>query len=294
MNRFVLLFVTALLIAPIAGAAVKVISSTTDLSYYAEQIGGDLVDAEAIAPPTADVHFVEIRPSNMMKTARADIALKVGMELDLWMDKIIEGSRNSDVVIVDCSRYIEPLEVPNFKPDASHGDIHPHGNPHYWLGPQNIKAITDVIVEALVAFDSDNAAVYTANQKRFLDDIRRGLGALQPKLERLTDTKVVFYHNSWPYFNDFVGTIAVDFIEPYPGVPPTPSHVKHLTEKVGSLGLRVIAMEPYFDKRVPEKIASSTNARVVTMYPSIGGRNKSESYLEWFEGNLDALLDGLK
>jgi len=252
------------------------------------------VAVDAIASPTADIHFVEVRPSYMVKVARADLVLRVGLELDMWMDKIIDGSRNNDVEIVDCSQYIEPLEVPTFKADARYGDLHRYGNPHYWLSPANIAPITQAVVEGLAAVDPENAETYRASRERFLAEVEQALTAVQPKIERLKDRAVVFYHNSWPYFNEYTGIKAAGFIEPYPGVPPSPSHMKELTNLVQGREIKVIAIEPYFDRRVPEKIAASTGATVVTLYPSIGGRQNGESYGEWFEGNVDALLSGLR
>jgi ABC-type Zn uptake system ZnuABC Zn-binding protein ZnuA len=116
------------------------------------------------------------------------------------------------------------------------------------------------------------------------------LNALDSKIKRLAGVEAVYYHNSWPYFDDYVGIEAVDFVEPYPGVPPSPSHVKELSEHMTERGIKVIGVEPYFDKRVPEKIASASGATVITLYPSIGGRDSDESYVDWFEGNIDALL----
>ncbi|MBD3404299.1 hypothetical protein GF420_15525 [candidate division GN15 bacterium] len=294
MKHMTTLLLLLFLLAPAAHSKVSVITSTADLAWFAKQIGGEEVSVDNIASPTADIHFVEIRPSFMVKVARADLALKVGLELDMWMDRIIDGSRNSDLVIVDCSRYIEPLEVPTFKADARYGDLHRFGNPHYWLGPQNLEPITQAIVEGLSEAAPEHADQFAANRDRLLDEINRGLEALQGKLERLDGVQAIFYHNSWPYFNEYTGIEAVEFIEPYPGVPPSPSHVKKLIDLVAEREIPVIGIEPYFDPRVPNKVASKSNATVVTLYPSIGGRNSDESYLEWFEGNVDALLEALR
>ncbi len=289
--KLISLLLVALLSMPgILAAKVKVVASTADLAYFAEEIGGELIEIERIAPPNADIHFIEVRPSYMVKVSKADVALKVGLELDMWMDQIIDGSRNSRLIIVDCSRYIKPLEVPTFKADARYGDLHRFGNPHYWLGPQNVGDITQAIVEGLTEADAANADAYKMNRERFLEQLNSDLAALQPEIDRLKGLEAVYYHNSWPYFDRYVGITAVDFIEPYPGVAPSPSHVKELAEDVSSRGIKVIGVEPYFDKRVPEKIASESGAKVVTLYPSIKGRSGDESYVMWFKGNLDALL----
>jgi ABC-type Zn uptake system ZnuABC Zn-binding protein ZnuA len=276
-----------------ADAKIRVVASTSDLAYLARTIGGDHVDVDAIASPTADVHFVEVRPSFMVKVKKADLVLKVGMELDLWMDRIIDGSRNANLKIVDCSRYIEPLQVPTFKADARYGDLHRFGNPHYWLSPENLEPITRAVVEGLETADPEHAQTYWENRDAFLAEVDAALPALRESARPLAGVQVIFYHNSWPYFNALVGTVAAGFVEPYPGVAPSPSHVANTIELVRKLGIHVIAVEPYFDKRVPEKIASETGAKVITLYPSIGGRDKAETYLEWLQGNIDALKGAL-
>jgi len=293
MKKILLIFL-ALLLPQLSTAKIKVIASTNDLAYLAKQVGGDLIEVDRIAPPKADIHFIEVRPSYMMKVSRADVALKVGLELDMWMDKIIDGSRNSHLEIVDCSKYVHPLEVPTFKADARYGDLHRFGNPHYWLSPDNVKPITDAIVEGLVKADPDNGDQFTANQEKFLDGFQTVIDKLKKDAMPLQELEYISYHNTWPYFNQFIGARTVDFIEPYPGVPPTPSHIKDLIKLVKERDVKVIAFEPYFDPRVPDKIASETGVKVVELYPSIGGRSEDESYFDWYDGNIKALLGALK
>ncbi|MGH8014781.1 MAG: metal ABC transporter substrate-binding protein, partial [Candidatus Zixiibacteriota bacterium] len=247
-----------------------------------------------IAPPSSDIHSVEARPSYMVKVAKANIVLKVGLELDMWMDPIIDGSRNDQVIIVDCSKYVHKLEVPSFKADARYGDLHRFGNPHYWLTPQNAKPITDAIVEALKIADAGHSNQFLSNQEKLVNDISGLVERLQPKIAKLKGTQIINYHNSWPYFNEFAGTVSASFIEPFPGVAPSPSQIKKVIDLINSSKIKVIAMEPYFDKRVPEKIAKETGAKVVALYPSIGGRSKDEEYGQWLEANIDSLLEALQ
>jgi len=294
MNKSVAFFIVLGLFFNFAHGEINVVTSTSDLAYFADKIGGDLAKVGSIASPKSDIHFVEVRPSYMAKLARADIVFKVGMGLDQWMDQLIDGSRNSKLTIVDCSKYIEPLEVPTFKADARHGDIHPEGNPHYWIGPQNTESILKAVTEGLASVDPANDSVYRSNMAILLDGITASVSGMQSRTDRLKGIEIIYYHNSWPYFNEFTGLHAAGFIEPYPGVPPSPSHVKKMIELVGNRKIKIIAMEPYFDRRVPDKIANETGAEIVVLYPSIGGRQKGETYQDWLEGNIDALLEKLE
>ncbi len=294
MKRFICALVLLTALTPSLSAKIKVVASVNDLAWLGQQIGGERVDVSAIASPTADVHFVEVRPSYMRKLSRADVVLKVGLDLDLWMDRLIDGSRNSHLTIVDCSRFIKPLEVPTFKADARYGDLHPYGNPHYWLGPDNLKPITDAIVAGLADADPDGAESFRANQQHLLEQLAPEIERLKQEAASLVGKEVVFYHDTWPYFERFTGLKAAGFIEPYPGVAPSPSHIKEIIDLVKKRHIKVIAVEPYFDKRVPDRIAQATGAKVVTLYPSLGGRDKHETYVQWLEGNIRTLLEAFQ
>ncbi|MCP4569660.1 MAG: zinc ABC transporter substrate-binding protein [FCB group bacterium] len=294
MNLYRCLLLLLLILPAWAEGKVKVVTSTSDLAYLVETIGRDRVDVSAIASPKADIHFVEVRPSYMMKVAKADLVFKVGLELDVWMDRIIDGSRSDRLLVFDCSKYVRPLEIPAFKADARHGDLHRFGNPHYWMGPDNVGPITDAIVEGLAAADPEHAESYAKNQAEYLDQFKREIEAIRQLAEPLRDKEIIYYHNSWPYFNEFTDLKPAGFIESYPGVPPSPAHIKKLQQLIGSRGIKVIAMEPYFDQRVPRKLADATGVKLITLFPSIGGRLKKETYVDWLRGNVNSLLEALK
>lgn len=297
MSKIILSLITAFLVLASSATSddkTTVVASTSDLAYFAEVIGGDRVEVSFIAPPSGDIHYVEIRPSYMMKLKKADVALTVGLELDEWMDRLIDGSRNSKLTVVDCSKYIQPEEVPAFEVDARYGDLHRFGNPHYWLGPQNVSAIVRVVTEGLSAADHANAYYYRDNANKYLVEFESGLERLRAKASALEGKEIVYYHDSWPYFNTFTGLVAASFIEPYPGVSPSPTHVKETIDLVINRQIRVLAIEPYFDKRIPRKIAEDSGAKLVTLYPSLGARDQDETYLQWFEANLDVLLEAFQ
>ena len=279
---------------PSANAIVRVVTSTSDLAYFARAIGADKVEVSSIASPDADLHYVEVRPSYMVKMRDADLVLRVGLELDSWIERIIDGSRNSKLKKVDCSKYVTPLEIPTFKADASYGDLHRYGNPHYWLSPANVEPITRAIAEGLTSVDLGNESVYEDNRAKLLAEINMELPAIKALAASLAGLEMITYHNSWPYFAEYFGIELPGFIEKFPGVAPSPSHMSDIIELIKKDHIKVIAMEPYFEKRVPQRIAESSGAKVITLYPSIGGRNESENYLEWLRGNVNALVEATR
>jgi ABC-type Zn uptake system ZnuABC Zn-binding protein ZnuA len=271
------------------GERVKIVASTTDLASIAKIVGGDLVDVTSIAKGKSDPHYVEVLPSYMIKVKRADVYLKVGLDLDRWAQKIIDGSRNDAVVVVDCSARIQPLNVPTQKVDASMGDVHPQGNPHYWLDPANGLIVAEMIVEALITVDGDNSSHYESGLASFrskLDAKRSEWGQTAVALRGL---EIVTYHDSWPYFSNAFGLEVVGFVQPKPGIEPTPSHTAKIVDLVKARGVRVIGIEPYFSRRAPETIARASQARVVGLPPSVGGAEGADDYFSLFDTLISTL-----
>jgi zinc/manganese transport system substrate-binding protein len=280
--------------ASTAYTKVKVVASTTDLASIAEFIGGDKVEVQSIAIGTSDPHYVEVLPSYMMKVARADIYLKVGMDLDRWANDIIDGSRNGNLVVVDCSQQIEPLQRPTTKVDASMGDVHPQGNPHYWLDPENGLIIAEMITNALAEVDGENFIYYAGRLEEFQKTCEEKKTEWLGAASRLDGLEIITFHNSWPYFTRAFGIVVAGFVEPKPGINPTPSHTAKIVEMVKARNIRVIGVEPYFSRRSPDTIARMTEARVVTLPPSVGGADGADDYFSLFDTILATLEQSLE
>jgi ABC-type Zn uptake system ZnuABC Zn-binding protein ZnuA len=277
-----------------AGSEVKVVASTTDLASIARFIGGDKIKVESIAIGTADPHHVEVLPSYMMKVAKADIYLKVGLDLDRWANEIIDGSRNGKLIVVDCSQRIEPLQRPTTKVDASMGDIHPRGNPHYWLDPANGPLIAEMVTNALAEIDGDNFMYYAGRLEEFQKKFDEKESEWMAKAAALEGLEIVTFHNTWPYFTDAFGIRVAGFVEPKPGIPPTASHSAKIVEMIKAKGIKIIGVEPYFSRRSPEMIARMTEATVVTLPASVGGAEGADDYFSLFDTILDILQQSLE
>jgi zinc/manganese transport system substrate-binding protein len=285
------LITIGILLISISFGKVNIVASTTDLADIAKSVGGDKVKVTSIARGNQDPHYVEVLPSYMMKVKRADMYLQVGMELDLWSRQIIDGSRNRDLQIVDCSENINRLEVPTDKIDASMGDIHSMGNPHYWLDPENGKIIAKTILNALISDDISNADYYQTMYDNFVQNIDNMLEKLEIEYSHLSNQKVIFYHNSWPYFTHQFGLKTIEFIEPKPGIMPSPAHLEKLIRTINNGKVKLIAMEPYFSDSAPKYLSSKTGIKYVRLAQSVNAIPEAKSYIEMFEYNLKTLSD---
>jgi zinc/manganese transport system substrate-binding protein len=271
----------ALLIPGPAAAKIRVAASLNDLASIASSVGGDQVDVFSIARPTADAHRVEALPSYMVKVSRAQIYLKVGLGLDQWADAIIDGSRNSHLTIVDCSKGVRVLEVPTGRVDASMGDVHPNGNPHYWLDPRNGGVMAHTIAEAFARVDPAHADEFRARADAFERDAEATWQKVKETLTTVPNKTVFSYHRSWTYFADAFGLEVAGTAEPVPGIPPTARHLADLVRIAKSRQVKLLLQEPYFSDDAGKFLGREAGVRVVLAPPSCEAATAG-SYLAHF------------
>ncbi len=282
-----------LLVAFAPAATISVVTTTPDLADFARIVGGSAVDVTAIVRGPQNPHFIDVKPSYMMKLRSADVFLTVGMHLDLWTGQLVDGSRNTHLRVVDCSRDVTKLEVPSGKLDASQGDVHPLGNPHYWLDPINVRPILGVIVEALAGVSPGQEAVFRRNADAYLAQLEGRMVEWQRRLAPFSGRQVVTYHSSFSYLMKRFGLVVAGHVEPKPGIPPTPSHAAALVQMIREQHIRVIGVEQYFEEGVPRSIATSSGAKVVPLCTSVEGREGVANYMDLIEYNVAALQAAL-
>ena len=285
------------LLSPIAAEAKKlnVVTSTTDLAALTEEVGGDKLNVESIAKGYQDPHFVEAKPSFLLKLRQADLLIAVGLQLEIgWLPPLITQSGNPRIQVgaagyLDASQFAEILEIPQGTVTRAEGDVHPLGNPHYWLDPDNGRRIARGIANKLADLDPGDGAFF---QQRFQDFAQRLLAAEQKwdaEMKPYRGRKVVTYHRSLPNFAKHFGLDVVGYVEPRPGIPPTPSHTLELIQLMKRENCKIILVEPYFDLKTPESIARETGAQVVVYLPSVGGVKEVTTYFQLFDYDI-ALL----
>lgn len=281
------------LMAASAFAKVKVVTTLPDLADLVAVVGGSKVEVTSIAKGYQDPHFVDPKPSYILKIQSADLLFKVGLGLELWLDPLVISARNSGLKVIDCSRGVPLLEIPA-SVDRSLGDIHAYGNPHIWLDPANGKIMLDSIAAALSRTDPPNASFYEINRLAYQKKLDSAMAVWKAKLQPFAGTKVVTYHNSWVYFAKRFGLVPVGYIEPKPGIPPSPSHLKELIEQMKREGVRLILMEPYFSEKDPNLVARGTGAKVLKLASSVGAFKGTDDYIAMFDYNINLLARVLK
>jgi zinc/manganese transport system substrate-binding protein len=295
MKRILLFMLTVFTIMATSSAAVvNVVASSSDLKAIADYIGGNHVNVKSIVTGKDNPHFAEVLPSYMVMVSKANIYFKLGLGLDFWAQPIIDGSRNDRLVVVDCSEGIDVLGKPVGPVNASMGDVHPQGNPHFWLDPANGLVIARNIEKGLGQVDPVNAGSYEAALQRFETELVSKIEIWKKEAEPLRGTEIVTYHESWPYFCRTFGIRVVGFIEPKPGIEPTASHTAQLITLMKARGIKVIGKEPYYSDRAPRAIAAATGAKVVDLPPSVGGAEGADDYFSLFEVLISRLTSAAR
>ncbi|MCX5784622.1 MAG: metal ABC transporter substrate-binding protein [Elusimicrobia bacterium] len=269
-------------IMPLSAAPIKIAAALPDLGSIASYIGGDKVDVFTIGRNNANPHAVEVLPSYMIKVSRAAIYLKVGLALDQWSDAIMDGSRNNKLMKVDCSNGVAVLQKPTGKVDASLGDVHPEGNPHYWLDPANGVIVAGNVLAALTKADPENGPYYEKNYERFRDETGKRMAGWKDALANVPGKRIIGYHSSWVYFASAFGLSVVGNVEPLPGIPPTAKHLAELVDMIKRDGIAVLLQEMYFPDNAPQFLARETGIKVYKFSPSCDNV-KPDSYFRHFD-----------
>ncbi len=292
--------VAGLLLAGGAQAKLNVVTTLQDLASIAQAVGGERVDAFAIAKGYQDPHFVDAKPSFVLKLSRADLLIVAGLELEIgYLPPLIDQSRNAKlqpggVGYLDASVGCDILQRPTTQVTRAMGDVHPYGNPHYWTDPENGRMIARAVAQRLAEIDSAGATTYARNLAAFEARLTQKEGEWQAKMAPFAGAKVVTFHDSWPNFAKRFALQVVGHVEPKPGIPPTPSHTLEIVNLIEGQKVPLILVEPYFDLKTPKYIAGKTGAQVLVFYPSVGGTPAIQDYFTLFDTNIDHFVAAMK
>lgn len=284
-----------------AEAKVRVVTTTMDLAAIVTEIGGEAVSVQSIAKGYQDPHYVQAKPSYMRLMNRADLLVYVGLELEVgWLPLLIQGARNPKIAPnavghLDASVGIRRLDVPTNKVDRSMGDVHPEGNPHYWLDPRNGLLIAKAVAEKLSIIAPNKSDVFQKNLVAFEEDLKSRITHWEKHLSHLKGKGVVTYHRTWNYLADWLQFHIVAEVENKPGIPPSPRHVSDLVMRMKGDEIDVILCANLVDAKAAKRVAQKAQAKLVILPTSVGGEAGVETYVYLFEkiaSRLSSLNEG--
>ncbi|MBA3961315.1 MAG: zinc ABC transporter substrate-binding protein [Chthoniobacterales bacterium] len=282
-----------------AQAKVNVVATLPDYAAIAREVGGDNVDVTVLAKPTEDPHFVDARPSFVVKLRQADMLIDGGAELEIgWLPPLLQNARNPKIAAgqpgrVEASQGVRLMDVPATLTRAA-GDVHAMGNPHFMVDPIIAKAVAAHIASSLAAIDPAHAAAFQTNEKQFEATINAKLQEWGAKLLPYRGQSLVAYHDSWVYFAHRFGFNINIFLEPKPGIPPSPSHLAEVIAEMKAQKIKAIIVEPYHNRKIAEKVAESTGAKVVEFAQFPGALPDTDTYVKLIDSLVNHLTSALK
>ncbi len=298
----VLLLLGAAGAAPaVAADKLYVVTATTDLAALAQEVGGDRIEVESIARGYQDPHFVEAKPSFLLKLRKANLLIVVGLQLEIgWLPPLISQSGNPRIQgpgaagYLDASQFAEILEIPTGEVTRAMGDVHPLGNPHYWLDPENGRRIARGIQRKLAQMRPADVAYFQQRYDSFAQRLTEAEKRWDAEMKPYHGRRVVTYHRSWPNFAKRFGLEVAGYIEPRPGIPPSPGHTVELIGQIKREGIKEILVEPYFDLKTPNAVARDTGAKVLVLTPSVGGEKEITDYFKLFDYDIRLLVQAFQ
>ncbi len=238
----------------------------------------------------------------MVKLSKADIFIRIGLDMEQWAQLLIDGARNSRIrfgepghVIASVGVDLQGLSVrAGTLIDRSLGDIHIYGNPHFWLDPLNGKIMAQNILEGLKRNSPENAKYFEDNKRLFDREIDTRMVKWEEKMKPYSGTSVIAYHRSWPNFSKRFGINVAGYVEVRPGIAPSPAHIAALIKRMKAEDIRILLREPCYESKIPKFISSKTGASVLTLPVSVEGVGGVKDYFDLFDYIIDNLISAFE
>ena len=291
----ILVLVSGLNVTAGAEEKIYVVTTLPDLADITARIGGDLVTVESLAKGIEDPHGIPMKPSFVPKLNRAQAVILMGLEYEhSWLPGLLFEARNQKILkgqsgYIDVSVRVTPKEVPTDLSRAK-GELHPFGNPHFNLDPDDGRLIAQTIAEGLSANFPQHRKKFETNLKDFLVQLDAKIREWEVMARPLKGVKFISYHADFTYFADRFGLDYVGTIEFKPGIEPTAAHLVELMQNMKTGGVKIVLREPHFGEKVPNQIANEVGGLVVKLPIMVGGVPEVKTYFDLIEYNLRTLL----
>ncbi|MCB4757408.1 MAG: metal ABC transporter substrate-binding protein [Elusimicrobia bacterium] len=282
----------------VSEAALNVVTTTSDLASIVRAVGGDGAKVQSLASPVQNPHFVDAKPSLIVKLMKADLFIQTGMELEIgWAPLLIQSSGNKNIQagakgFLDASTAITPMEVPQ-NPSRAMGDVHPAGNPHYMTDPDNGRLVARLICDKLAELSPKDSELFRRNLKNFELKLDEKVALWEKEMKPYEGTKFVSFHKIYPYFSARFRLVSLGEIEPKPGIPPTAAHTAELIDRMRSEKCPLIFTQSWYEQRTPGFIAKQTGAVVLTLAVFPGANEKTQDYLSVIDYNVQEIVKAL-
>jgi zinc/manganese transport system substrate-binding protein len=293
MRRFLLGLAIILATGTLSPArAINVVAAEENVAAIAREVVGSSGSVVTLATPHQDPHFVDARPSLLVPLSRADALVFVGLDMEVgWLPVLLKGCRNANLQpgspgYIEASDFISPLDVPAGKVERSMGDVHPRGNPHYLMDPRNAVKVARGLADRFSVVEPAHADAFKANAERFVTALEKKVVEWETRLAPLRGVGLVAHHKSFTYLVAWLGLRPVGFVEPKPGVPPSPGHVVELIMLARSQKAKLFLTEEWYPTATDDVVAQKAGGKltVVQGMPSAG-----QSYAAHLEDLVKAL-----
>ena len=283
-----------------AQAKLRVVTSVETFADLARRVGGDLVDVQSLGRGTMDPHFVEAKPNLQVLLNRADLLVHVGLDLEIgWLPPMLLGARNPKILTgtpgnLNASAAIPLLDLPKTQIDRSMGDIHPMGNPHYWIPPDNAAIVASEIADRLSQLDPSHAAQYQSNLARFKQELSAHKATWEKEAASLKGLKIITYHKSWSYVSQWLGMEEVGYVEPKPGIPPPLSHLYQLVGLMRQQKVKVVVVESFYSRKTAEEVARLSSGKLAVLPSDVGARSDVKDYFSLVDAVIKGIVEAAK
>ena len=272
-----------------------VVTTITDLAAITKAVGDERVKVESIAKGFQDPHYVEAKPSFMRVVNQARLLFYAGLQLEIgWLPLLVQGARNPRLIQANLSQGVSVLERPTGPVSRAQGDVHPDGNPHFWLDPRNGAVIARTITQELKAVAPAEGAYFEQNLKLFEADLNRRRQMWEARMAPFRGVEIVAYHKQWEYLAHWSGLTIIDYVEDKPGIPPAPQHLANLVRTMQQKKVKALLVANFTNPNMPQSVAEKTGAKMVILPASVGGEKGIDSYGDLFDSIVGKLIEALR
>ena len=295
MNLYRTLLIFTVSLAGAAQAQLNVVATLSTFGDLVQQVGGAHVEVYSIAPPQFNPHFVEPRPSDVLKLKKADVFVNGGLDLEAWREPLLNAAGNAKAAKggegeIALSEGIRILNVPAPGVTRAQGDVHAMGNPHYWLGPENGLIMTATIARRLSEIDPPNAADYEANRAAFEGRLKAKITEWKAALAPLANSEMIAFHDEWPYLAAFTGIKIEQFLEPKPGIPPGPKHLAELEDYAAKNKVKGIIYTSITPAKPAESLSKKTGVPAIELAQGVGEVKEATDYIALIDHDIASLV----